>query len=422
MPLQVGIVGAGIGGLSAAIGFRRAGAEVEVFERSLFKNEVGAALTITPNGSRILDAWGFDHVKAGGVEAKNLRLVHAHTLEPAFVEDLEDVPGQFGAEMRFYHRVDLHNTLKEMAESESSGFGLPVAIRLGECVADVDCDGGVIILQDGTLVAKDLVVIADGVKSRFISRITGKDEPTIEMGWSAYRCLVPMEDILNDEQTRPIFADQMAGYWTPFYLPKAFYMVAYPCRGNTTLNIALRHTTQIKDRRRPQGWNLPATHEDVLQLLKEYSPVMSEIIKKAPEVRVHKLLRREPLERYTRGRAVIIGDAAHTIQPTHAQGAVLAIEEAAALELLFGACDSRHVSERLALYSRLLKKHIHVNQHLSDTIPGLRDEYRLKAEELYGEGLYDYRSPGFTAPVQKFFYSYDVRKEVKLGMVEAGLL
>ncbi|KAI1879597.1 hypothetical protein JX265_002551 [Neoarthrinium moseri] len=422
MPLQVGVVGAGIGGLSAAIGLRRAGAEVEIFERSTFKNEVGAAITITPNGSRILDSWGFDHVKARVVEAKNLRMVDAHTLESAFVGDLKDVHTKFGANMGFYHRVDLHNTLKAMAESQEGQPGKPVTIKLGLGVVDVECEAGTIILSDGSKIVKDLVVLADGIRSRFVSKVTGKEEPLKEMGWSAYRCLIPMKDILSDDSTRPIFENQPAGYWTPFYLPDAFYMVAYPCRANEMLNIALRHTTQPKDRDK-EDWNSPASHQDVLELLKNYNPLMGEIIKKAPDIKIYKLLRREPLETYTKGRAVIVGDAAHTILPTHAQGAVMAIEEAAALEVLFdGVAESSQVAPRLQLYSRLLKKHIHVIQHLSDTIPGTRDEYRQRAEELCDEGLFHHSAMNFTVPVQDFFYGFDVRKEIMSGMKEADMI
>ncbi|KAH8199654.1 hypothetical protein TruAng_006184 [Truncatella angustata] len=421
MALRVGIIGAGIGGLSSAIGLRRIGAEI--FERSSFKNEVGAAITITPNGSRILDSWGFDEVKARVTEAKVLRMVHAHTLETAFMEDLADVPRKFGAKMGFYHRVDLHTTLKEMAQGEEADQpGTPATIRLGVAVVDIDCDTGMIALADGTTVTKDLIIVADGIRSQFISKITSHDDSVKELSWSAYRCLIPMNTILSDPATRSIFENQPAGYWTPFYIPKAFYMVAYPCRDNQTLNIALRHKTQPKDRDK-EDWNSAAAREDVLQALKDYHPTMGEIINKASDIKIYKLVRREPLLRYWRGRAVIIGDAAHTILPTHAQGAVLAVEEAAALELLLeGLTNSADVPSRLELYSDLLKNHIHVVQNLSETIPGTRDEYRRKAEELCGDELFGHQAMNFSTPVQEFFYSYDVCKEVTRGMKEAGIM
>ncbi|KAI0167936.1 hypothetical protein BJ166DRAFT_244034 [Pestalotiopsis sp. NC0098] len=437
MPLKVGVIGAGIGGLSAAIGLRRAGAEVEIFERSTFKNEYGAAITVTPNGSRVLDSWGFDDAKAGAVEAQTLRMVDAHTLDEAFTDDLADVRRRFGAKMAFYHRVDLHNSLRELAESPDEqlpGGGAarpPAAIRLGCAVVDVDCDAGVLVLADGTRVAKDLLVIADGIKSRFVGKITGLGEGENgikDLGWSAYRCLVPMDAILSDPATRPHFEGEPPGYWTPFYLPAAFYMVAYPCRGGKTLNIAIRHQTRARDSDgKEDDWNSSATHADVLEVLEGYHPVMASVVLKAPDVKVYKLVRREPLSRYVRGRAVIVGDAAHPILPTHAQGAVLGIEEAAALELLFGGIGSSSdkvdgdiVGARLALFEDVLKDHIHAVQLLSDSIPGTRDEFRQRAEEICGDCLFGHEAMNFTAPVREFFYGYDVRKEVATRMQEAG--
>lgn len=418
----------------------------------------------------MLDSWGLDDVNAGAVEAKTLRMVDAHTLEPAFFDDLAGVRREFGAQMAFYHRVDLHNGLKDLAtttqdreggggsgssnsnSSELLSSGPPAVIRLGQAVVDIDCEAGVLVLADGTRVTKDLLVVADGIKSRFISKITGEPDAIKDLGrWSAYRCLVPMDAILADPETRPYFADQAPGYWTPFYLPAAFYMVAYACRDNRLLNIAIRHQTRssygdtnsnTNNKDDHSTWNATATHADVLEVLEGYHPVMRAVVLKAPDVKVYKLVRREPLPRYWRGRAVLIGDAAHTILPTHAQGAVLAIEEAAALELLFSSSafggdggggqqedeeEGGHVvvddvKARLELFEDVLKQRIHAVQFLSDSIPGTRDEARLRAEEICGDDLFGHEAMNFTEPVRQFFYSYDVRKEVTRRMQEAGYL
>lgn len=71
--MKIGIIGAGIAGLSAAVALRRAGHECEVFEQSHFKNEVGAAITITPNGVLVLKKWGFDFEKAKAIEGTQVR-------------------------------------------------------------------------------------------------------------------------------------------------------------------------------------------------------------------------------------------------------------------------------------------------------------------------------------------------------------
>ena len=108
-----------------------------------------------------------------------------------------------------------------------------------------------------------------------------------------------------------------------------------------------------------------------------------------------------------------------TMLTTEAQGASLAIEEAAALELLFtGVKSPEQVNARLALYQKTLKKRLHVVQLLSDSFPTKRDSFRERAEELWGPGLPPVEAAGFSPPFQKFFYGYDVRAEVKKAMEE----
>lgn len=105
-----------------------------------------------------------------------------------------------------------------------------------------------------------------------------------------------------------------------------------------------------------------------------------------------------------------------------AQGANLAIEEAAALELLFKGVETPElVDSRLALYEKILKKHVHIVQLLSDSFPTKRDTFRIQAEELWGPGLPPVEAAGFSPPFQRFFYGYDVRAEVKKAMGENGL-
>jgi salicylate hydroxylase len=130
---------------------------IQVFERSQFKNENGAAVSIPPNGTRVLQHWGFDCDKAGGIENIQVRRPKGDTLEPmAPTLNFANAEQLYGNKWFFYHRVDMHRRLREQAEEAGS------VIRLGNQVMDVDPETGVISLKDGTKVQKDLVVVADG--------------------------------------------------------------------------------------------------------------------------------------------------------------------------------------------------------------------------------------------------------------------
>lgn len=135
----------------------------QLFETSTLKNEIGAAITITPNGTRVLDHWSFDHKKAGAVESQQMRMPDHASLETKVHFDLGGIRSQFGHGLYHYHRVDLHSGLRDLAEGEDQP-GTPARSTTGTRVIDVDVEQGIIVLEGGVRVKKDLVVIANGVK------------------------------------------------------------------------------------------------------------------------------------------------------------------------------------------------------------------------------------------------------------------
>jgi salicylate hydroxylase len=159
---QAGIIGAGIAGLAAAIALRRAGWQCEVFERSTFKNEIGAAISVTPNATRCLDHWGFDTAKARPVENQQMRIMMAEDLQVVFNQEYPDLEQQFGYKSWSFHRVDLHKGLLDLAVERDECKGLPAVIRLGCQVQGVDFSEGNIVFANGKSIKKDLIVVADG--------------------------------------------------------------------------------------------------------------------------------------------------------------------------------------------------------------------------------------------------------------------
>jgi salicylate hydroxylase len=133
MPLNIIIAGAGIAGFSAAIACRRAGHNVQIYERSSQNHEVGAAIHVSPNASRGLLAWGLDPVRARFVTVKFVRRVDGRTLEKLDENDEAYVEPTFGAPWYFAHRVDFHEELRLLATQEE-GAGKPALVHLSSKV------------------------------------------------------------------------------------------------------------------------------------------------------------------------------------------------------------------------------------------------------------------------------------------------
>lgn len=357
------------------------------------------------------------------------------TLEPmAPTLSFADVKEKFGTRWLFYHRVDMHRTLRELAEASGA------TIRLGCQVVDVDIEAGIIVLKDESKHQKDLVVVADGQHDQINAKVTGKEVPMQRSGQTAYRCLIPMEDIMNDEETRHLFENQQPGFWAPALPAKGVMVVTYPCRDNKILNVlavcrslATHGTSEqeiIKD------WNFPATHEDLEKVLDGFHPHVKKAFLKAPEVKVYTQMKRQPLSKMTKGKTVLIGDACHPMLLTHAQGVSSSIEDAAALELFLDnlpvsssveSAPSEMLLQRLQQFEKFRLGRVSATQILTEpVIPGPQAMENYKKQEAVIRQYYDGplpptgsvpHSPG----ICQFFFGYDVRKEAMKFLEENPL-
>jgi salicylate hydroxylase len=407
----------------------------QVFERSEFKNEAGAAVSIPPNGGRILEHWNFDSVKAGGIDNVQVRRPKGDTLEPmAPTLSFADVKEKFGTRWLFYHRVDMHRTLREMAEAHGA------VIRLGSKVVDVDVDAGIIHIEGGAKHQKDLVVVADGQHDQINVKVTGVEVPMQRSGQTAYRCLIPMDKIMDDEETKVLFEGQAPGFWAPALPAKGVMVVTYPCRDNKILNVlavcrslATHGTSEqevIKD------WNYPATHEDLEKVLDGFHPTVKKAFLKAPEVKVYTQMKRAPLKKMTRGKTVLIGDACHPMLLTHAQGVSSSIEDAAALELFLDnlppslsveSNPSDTLLQRLQQFEKFRLGRVSATQIITEPIvPGPQAMENYKKQEAVIRQYYDGPLPPtgsvpHSDGICQFFFGYDVRKEAQKFLQENPL-
>lgn len=125
--MNVVIAGSGISGLAAAISLRRCGHKVTIYEKSSMNNEIGAAINVPPNAARILVPWGLDPVKAGFIEGKGIYFMSPTTNEQLNFVDQSDYAEVYGQGLWYAHRVDLHESLKQMATAVD-GPGVPAKI------------------------------------------------------------------------------------------------------------------------------------------------------------------------------------------------------------------------------------------------------------------------------------------------------
>ena len=255
--LKVGVVGCGIAGLSAALALSKDGHSVEMFERSQFKNEVGAAIVIGVNATKILREWGFDFEKAGALDYFQMRRIKADTTQVDSEELFVDIKQKYGDRWLMFHRADLHNGIRELVEKQSPA----PKINLATPVTDVDVSSGTITLANSSIVQKDLVIIADGSHSNLIPRVTDSDSyPVRKSPMSMYRFLQPFSSILSHPEASKFYKDRPPGF-TVFYKTAVgrpgLLLNTYPCRGGSLLYCASCIPRNLKKRVSKAGTILP---------------------------------------------------------------------------------------------------------------------------------------------------------------------
>jgi len=307
--LKVLIVGAGIGGLTAALAALRRGLDVEVYEQAPALKEVGAGLQLSANGTRVLYELGVgERLKALSceVEGKEIRLWNTGEAWKAF--DLGKVSlERYGYPYFTVYRPDLLEVLVSAIGRERIHLGSKcVGFTQDEHVVALELDGG------GT-VSGDCLIGADGVHSRVRQILFGRDQPQFT-GIVVWRGIVPMEDL-------PGHMRRMVG---SNWVGPGAHVVHYPLRAGKVMNFvgALeRSDWQV------ESWSARGTTEELAADFKGWHDDIQALIRNIPVPYKWALMTRPPMSRWTVGRVTLLGDACHSMVPFLAQGAVMAIED-----------------------------------------------------------------------------------------------
>ena len=174
---------------------------------------MGAALALTPNGSRVLSSLGFSFERARACKSLKWDTILGDSLKRVASVDLSTTEEKFGAPCWSVHRVDLHNELLHLATSQDATDSKPVTLRLGAQVVDASTDGS-ITLKDGSRHTADLIVAADGLHSVLRRTVLTYDtKAPSPSGLSAFRFLMDTKLLRDDpelaqalEARGPVFA------------------------------------------------------------------------------------------------------------------------------------------------------------------------------------------------------------------------
>ena len=227
-----------------------------------------------------------------------------------------------------------------------------------------------------------------------------------------------MDKIMADQSTRSLFQDEPSGFLTCGISNQGVGFVTYPCRSDELLNCAIFHKTR-GGQTDANDWNAPATVAEALAVLEGFHPAWRAIVEKADFMKVYVCGYRDPLPRMAKGKVVLIGDAAHPMMPPHAQGGCMALEDAAALEVLMADMNTCHdsVERRLQLFQEVRLPRCATTQIVSNA---MFYSHRLDQQDLvrkYYQGpLPPLDAQGFSKPFHDFFYAYDVFEECDLAM------
>jgi len=317
---KVLIAGGGIGGLSAALACARAGAEVALFERSAEFSEFGAGIQLSPNVVKILYGLGLrDALHAVVAFPDRLQVRSAITgAELGILRLGDEIASRYGAPYLTIHRADLHVLLLAAVQQQGGA-----ALNLGNTVTGFEQTGADVALRlaHDDVVHGDLLVAADGGWSSIRQQLLG-DGPPQSTGHLAYRALISQARLPEHLRTRQVTA----------WLGPKMHVVQYPVRGVDFVNlVAIVHGQVQGDM---SHWDHSGNAAELQQRLAATCKPLKDLIQAVPAWRLWALSIRPPM-RFAReqasGRVALLGDAAHPMLPYLAQGAGMAIEDAAVL-------------------------------------------------------------------------------------------
>ncbi|SUC82708.1 6-hydroxynicotinate 3-monooxygenase precursor [Pannonibacter phragmitetus] len=333
--VEIAVIGAGLGGAAAAALLAGAGFSVHTFEQAPVFTRLGAGIHIGPNVMKIFRRIGIE---------KTLESIGSHpdfwfSRDGNTGEYLSRIPlgdygrREYGASYITIHRGDMHAVQIDALPQDRVHFGHKLT-AIEERGSDV-----LLTFENGRKIAAGLVVGADGINSMIREMLLGPEKPRFS-GWVGHRALVNMDKLRASglqfeacvkwwwEASRHIMAYATKGDGSEYY-----YVTGVPVDG-------WEHQTSFVD----------SSREEMQAIFGGSHPVVQALIDATETVTKWPFWNRDPLNLWSRGRLVMLGDACHPMRPHMAQGACMAIEDAAVLTRCLEETGTSGYREAFALY------------------------------------------------------------------------
>ncbi|GGB59484.1 salicylate hydroxylase [Roseibium aquae] len=345
------IAGAGIGGLSAALALNQAGFPVHLVEKAPDIQEVGAGLQLSPNACAVLDLLGvLDSVRQAAFQPERIRIRSGTTGKDLAAVPLgRDARDRYGYPYLVVHRADLQNALLSQAEKNPG-----IDIRLGASLTRPEqTPSGSILCHVESLHGDDMLegralIAADGVWSRLRPYVRKKSGARFT-GQTAYRATLPADGL-------PPHMLRDTGLWMG---PNA-HVVHYPIKAGRELNVIVL----IKEDWQEESWSGRADRTTVMQALSGWYGELRDLVERPDHWLKWALCGVPASGGWTNGPIALLGDAAHAMLPFAAQGAAMAIEDAAVLAQCL-ADGTANVSRALKAYEAARKERVRKVQDLA---------------------------------------------------------